>query len=542
MLQSLPASAQTVFSAIAEAQDRYHFFPPATGAELVVVVVGVSGGADSVCLVHALAQLAPFWQLTLHAAHMDHSLRSDSTAEAAYVAQLAGHLHIAYHSHRLHPNALHGAPGGLEEAARRARYTFLCKVARDVTPPSQMPVVAVAHHQDDQAETVLMNLIRGSGLDGLAGMGRVALLTPNGEHLDIDKTDQAIAGSAVRLVRPLLDLRRKIIRRYLVDQGLVWCEDKSNQDTTRLRNQMRHKVLPLLTQTDPNIIETLARSADLLAAEAERARRLDRQMLAALCLDQGSDALERRLVLDLERLLTLELATQRGVLHQALHVLQVDRREVGFEQIERLIQCLPVDGRASGPHPLAEQIAWTVLPGGPDSPARLSFHPEGELPLRPEHPYLYPSVRIYSVGHPLPCPGELAINTRWSLRVRHCSPDQLPLDWCQAGQCWQAFLDAALAGVPALAMMRPGQRFAPFGLKGHHKSLGDFFTDHKVSPALRSGWPLVVDTETDQILWVCGLEIAYPVRVTPQTTHILWLQWVDNDVDHNPTQAGKNRC
>jgi tRNA(Ile)-lysidine synthetase-like protein len=151
-----PAS-DPLLRALAAAAAQHSLFP-AHPDITQPVIVAVSGGADSVCLLHALVQLAGAWGLALHVAHIDHRLRPQSGEDSRFVAELAAQYGLPLHVTRLDPAALRADRRGLEAAARHARYTSLCAVARAVSPPKAVPCVAVAHHADDQAETVLLRL------------------------------------------------------------------------------------------------------------------------------------------------------------------------------------------------------------------------------------------------------------------------------------------------------------------------------------------------------------------------------------------------
>jgi tRNA(Ile)-lysidine synthase len=191
-----------------------------------VVVVGVSGGPDSLCLLHLLRRLAPESHLTLHVAHLNHGLRGAAgEADAQAVAERAADWALPCTIGRADVPALAvESRTSLEEAAREARYAFLQAVARD----RGARTIAVGHNADDQAETVLMHFLRGSGLAGLRGMlPRTAL----GERF---------------LVRPLLDMPRSRIEAYCAASNLQPSRDLSNADTTIYRNRLRHELLPLL--------------------------------------------------------------------------------------------------------------------------------------------------------------------------------------------------------------------------------------------------------------------------------------------------------
>lgn len=530
----LTHAVQPLFDKLNQAQTRHQLFPKRTNEQPLTVVVGVSGGADSVCLLHLLAQVAPVWRLDLHVAHLDHNLRLESAADAAFVRQLAATLQLPLHTVRLAAAALTNQPGGLEAAARRARYAFLLRTTINVTPVGQVPCLALAHHADDQAETVLLNVVRGSGLQGLSGMhwrSSMALCD------FVDNAPLAHASPAqgtVQVVRPFLNVRRAEILAYLKAQQLAWCEDASNQDPTFLRNQLRHELLPRLTQMNPNLVETLGRTAQILAGEAARLQRLDRQTLAGLCLEpvfsaEGTTEVvttKARVVLDLEKLLALDWVDQRGVLRQALALLQPGLQEVGFEQVESLLWALRSNSHASGPHPLLHDLQWSVAGATPQSAAQLSLHRQSVLPFLPDHPYLDEAWRQALGVLALSNQGQVTTPGGWMLQLEEMLVTNLPPDWQRRDQPWQVYLDADQVGALVLTTSQPGLQFAPLGMSGRHKALGDFFTDRKVPVSLRTGWPLLIDQATAKVLWVCGLAPGHSARITPATQKVLCLRWI----------------
>jgi len=485
-----------------------------------VIVVGVSGGADSVALLHGLARLAAqdaktrHWRL--HVAHLDHSLRAGSALDAAFVEEQAAALGFPFHGSALAPGALNG--GNLEQAARHARYEFLTRVALNVTPAGQVPIIVTAHHADDQAETLLLHLLRGAGLDGLGGMRWVTELNAN--SLAPSSGD----ARAVRLVRPLLNVLRVEIMAWLEAQQLEWRRDESNEDTHLIRNRLRRVIMPQLQAINPQLVSTLSRTAEVLAGDAERLRRLDREQLVALIVDPTATNLcAERVVLDAAGFGALDAASQRGLLRAALDILLPDLRDVTFERVESLRRRLAWNPATGGPHPLFRGVAWTLAAADCDSPQRLSLHRMDALPFAPISPHLGATWR----PTPLQIPGQLQQGD-WRLTGRVIDIQALPRDWRDATQPWRAFLDVDRAGSPLLATpasQPPGVRFAPLGMAGRHKHLGDFFTDHKVPVALRPGWPLVVERAMGEIFWVCGLQVGHAARISATTGRVLVLTW-----------------
>jgi tRNA(Ile)-lysidine synthase len=259
---------------------------PARGETLVVAL---SGGADSVALTDALAALQRRRGFQLVAAHLDHGLRPASAEDAAFCHELCASLGVPLRagSGRVRARAQE-EKGGLEQAARRERYSFLRRVKDD----QGAVAIAVAHTQDDQAETLLLRLLRGSGPSGLASM-------------------RLVTGD---VLRPLLAVSRRDVVAYLGERGLRWREDETNADPAYARNRVRHELLPYLeSRFNPRVREALARTADLVAEEASYMRGVAERALAKARSRDG-DAL----VLDRQALARAPVAVSRAMLRLAL--------------------------------------------------------------------------------------------------------------------------------------------------------------------------------------------------------------------------------
>jgi tRNA(Ile)-lysidine synthase len=500
LLRQVTPPTRLILAALVAAQARHELF--ISGQP---VIVAVSGGADSICLLHALHQIALFWRVSLHVAHLDHALRPESAGDTAFVADIAQKLALPFYTARLTPGILDDDPQGLEAAARSARYTFLRQVAGHIGAPA---TIVTAHHQDDQAETLLLHLVQGSGLPGLAGMAWVGQL-PNASQ------------PPIRLVRPLLATRRAAIHEYLRSAGLSWREDRTNQDPAHLRNRLRHEVLPTLEAINPNIHATLARTADLLAAEADHAASRDRTALDAVTVTYTPST---RLVLDLFRLAEYDVATRRGTLRQAFIALGIDLRAVGLDGIDTLLnQSDPFSPTVapSGPHPLLAEWQWTILSSG--TAAKLALHRAGALPQPVDHPHL--GVPL-TTPLPLPSTGALPY-AGWQLQSTLLAFSDLPADWRSRSQPWRLLCDAEQSGELYLTTPQVGMKIAPLGLGGRHRAVGDIFTDHKIAPYLRPGWPIVVAGD-GAVVWLCGLAMADSVRIHPSTRQVRQLVWQQN--------------
>lgn len=242
------------------------------------VLVGVSGGADSLALLHALAALRKTLHIELVAATLDHGLRGEeSRTDASYVVHLAETWDVPVQARYADVSSLAIEwKIGIEEAARRARYDFLATTANSQGAHR----VAVAHHADDQAETVLMHLLRGSGLDGLAGMTPASAMPGH---------DQ------ITLLRPLLQVPRAGIEAYCRRYGIIPRGDATNDDTTATRNWVRHVLLPLIETRYPGAPRALTDLADNAARDVEVLNDATREWADHLVVDGLEISLERRL-------------------------------------------------------------------------------------------------------------------------------------------------------------------------------------------------------------------------------------------------------
>jgi tRNA(Ile)-lysidine synthase len=289
------------------------------------VLVGLSGGADSVALTDALASLRRRRGFRLVAAHLDHRLRPGSGEDAAFCTELCRRLDVPLRSGAAEVRARAGRErGGLEQAARRERYAFLRRVGEE----EGAAVIAVAHTRDDQAETLLLRLLRGAGATGLGGM-------------------RPRTGD---LVRPLLGVSRQDVLAHLRERGLAWREDPTNADTGHRRNRVRHELLPYLEERfNPGIRAALARTASILADEAAHVRAEAEDLVAGIGREDDGALVLRR-----APLAEAPTAIARAAIRQALAGAGGLAR-VGALHVERIL------GLARSKAPSGRRLP---LPGG----------------------------------------------------------------------------------------------------------------------------------------------------------------------------------
>lgn len=476
------------------------------------VIVGVSGGPDSLCLLHVLQRLREPYNLTLHVAHLHHCLRGEAADDdAAFVGGLAACWRLPCTIEVVNvPQVAERQGLSIEEAARRVRYRFLVEVAGRVGAK----VIAVGHHADDQTETVLMHLIRGSGLAGLRGMlpaidlGRMRL------HVEPWKRNQPPwPRPGLRLVRPLLDVPRAQIEAYCQEHSLSPRFDRSNLDTTLFRNRLRHELLPTLESYNPNIRVLLRRLASVVAADYAFLEEVRTQAWQEIMHLED----EQTISFDLTRWRVLPLSLQRSTLRHAAYQLRPQLRDVDFVHLEQAVQ-VATQGRTGAQVSLPQGLMLTV------GYRTLRLSDAGQAPAPPDWPLLNLD---QDECLPVKLPGQTLLpGGAWYLNVA----------WLEVGDerifdnpdPWVAYLDAAkLDGPLALRTRQPGDRFCPLGMNGHSVEIADFMVNSKIPRPWRDQVPLLVlQSEVgERVAWVAGWRLDERVRVTSQTQRVARFQF-----------------
>jgi tRNA(Ile)-lysidine synthase len=440
-----------------------------------VVVCGLSGGPDSVALLRALRDLEQPLDCRVVAAHLDHALRSDSAEDEAFCERLAREWDVPYHAERASPTELRAeGDGGPENAARRARYGFLARVAA-----REGGVVAVGHHAGDRAETFLAQLLRGAGPRGLS--------LPRYRRED-------------GLIRPLLDRTRAEILEFLETRGIPYRTDPTNLDGSNLRSRLRTEVFPLLQRENPDAVGAIARAAGSLAAVDDF---LDRSAECALG-ELRIAGPRGELTLDGPRGRTYHRAVLSSLLRKAVRGLGT-RGALGFEPVERCVRAWKRGGR------LVLDVPGRV---------RISVEPDRVTLARTDRPQPAPREQV------LPVPGRVL----WSgsretgggcvhLTVETRTP---PEDPRSASGPTRAWIDAARVEAPLrVRCRRPGDRYRPLGLGGSVK-VQDLFVDRKIPRACRDSVPVVADARG--ILWIPGFRVDQRGRITETTDTALRLE------------------
>ncbi len=439
------------------------------------VVAAVSGGGDSVALLHLLAELAERSLLTLAGvAHVNHRLRRPASDEdERFCRDLARRFGVPCLVESVAvADVARSRRVSVELAGHHLRHAFFARAAAEL----EAGRVALGHTIDDQAETVLLRLIRGAGAAGLSGM-------------------RPRAGV---LVRPLLGVGRAELRRYLADGGVPFREDASNADLRVPRNRVRHELLPHLRTYSPRIVEALARQADIARADEAWLSHRANQAAADLV------SQERGFVeLDAAGLAALPPALARRVARDALARVEPRRREVGFDAIERVRRTA-----AGGP-------ARTDVPG-----CRVE-RAAGRVRLVPRRGRAGPAPRP-GFAYRLAIPGEIAVPEA-GVRVRAEVVEAAAGARGDGGGGRTALVALPAAAPLVVRSWRFGDRYRPLGLGGRSRKLQDLFVDRKVPRDERTRIPLVLDAD-GRVIWVVGFGIGHDFRAGEGDESVLFLK------------------
>ncbi|HMU54001.1 MAG TPA: tRNA lysidine(34) synthetase TilS [Nitrospira sp.] len=445
------------------------------------LLIAVSGGPDSTALASVLARLAPEWRLQLTAVHINYRLRgTESDEDEASVASFCRDRNLPLRILRL---AVTKRPGqsSLQALARETRYDAMKRLAEEIGADR----IAVGHTADDQAETMLLWMLRGAGLTGLAGM-------------------PSIRGSII--IRPLLSVTRAQVLHYLREERLSYREDSSNATDRYKRNRIRHELMPVLLSLSPKVVTLLQQAAELLREDERYLDQVTREHLSGLIASRGEEGVR----IDGRAFARLHPALQRRVLRMLLRNLEDSRKAPSARVVETARRFL-LGGRrpVCVPHRsirLRRQGEWFVIDRG--------NHPGSGVagPEQMEVPIAVPSVVSWA-----------GTNTQFHVQLLSRQEAE---PFLRAETPNQAVFDADLVGAPlVLRGWRPGDRFRPAGMKGKSKKLQDLFTDLKLPRDKRAAHPVLA--APGGIVWVPGIRRDERFLVRDRSTRCLLVTMID---------------
>jgi tRNA(Ile)-lysidine synthase len=444
------------------------------------LLVAVSGGPDSVCLLLVLVKLRDELGIDLHIAHLNHKLRGvESDTDAVYVSELAHNLDLPVTIDERDVEEYRTEHGGtVEEAAREVRYDFLAETARSIGADT----VAVGHTRDDNIETIIMHLVRGTGTRGLRGLKPVT-------HLN-SKT------GLVKVLRPLLELNRDETTGYCRANGYEPRLDTSNESLVPLRNRIRQQFIPLLESYNEQVGEALLRDARIAADELDFLETATGELW-------GNVAVKRKnkVTIDKTGFIGVPPALQRQLLRQSIEAITGSLKDIEVRHIESILDALDLQA--------GKRI---TLPGG------LIFLVEYDRFLLTREVSSLSPLPALDSEHRLNVPGQTEFSG-WRVTADIISPERME----DTGNNYIAYFDYEKAGNELIVRPRKtADRFYPLGMD-RPKKVGEFMIDIKVPRTWRKMVPVVCSPE--QIVWIAGYRIDDRVKVTDDTGQVLRLEF-----------------
>jgi tRNA(Ile)-lysidine synthase len=473
------------------------------------VLVGVSGGPDSMMLLHWLLRFKQKYELSLVAVHLNHQLRKEADQEQHYVEETCAQWGIPCVAKRVDVAHIARTEGlSIQVAARKCRYSVFEEVAKQ----EECHKVAVAHHADDQTETVVMRLVRGTGLDGLSGMPVKRMLTPS-----------------LALIRPLLSLSKEQIEAYCAYFKLNPQLDRSNLKDDYTRNWVRHHLIPSMKVLNPNLAQVVQEMTQLVAEDSAFLNQLAQEALQKI----KPEFRPGHIRLETAELVTLPLALQRRVIllllsylldSNKLHKTHIDA-VLHLVQSEAGTQSVYLPGNTQVLRQYGELMISLGHTGRQPSDQSTSREDYCHV-LNETGTYRWPSLPFeVTLDHQsMEADSSIKIKDKSRTRAEHDQAKGTPL-----------FVQSACFDVDSLHLplvvrnRRPGDKIRPAGRSGHSK-IKDIFINYKVPRLSRAWWPLVADQSGP--LWIPGLVRGDRARPTANTKEIITLTFTFREGFH----------
>ena len=449
------------------------------------LLIGVSGGPDSLCLADILYQL----KIPLIVAHVNHQLREAATYEALIVKEWAQQCRLTFELGvcNVHQFAQNNKLS-IEEAARIQRYQFLFSKAQQHSAKA----VVVAHTADDQVETVLMHFLRGAGLAGLRGMPYLALPNPWSQ--------------TIPLLRPLLSTWREEVLSYCTQHHLQPVADQSNYDTTYYRNRLRQELIPFLHTYNPQIKQVIWRTSQLAAEDYQLLESQASQTWEECLVEKGDGIVGLRL----SQIKQTPIALQRAVIRKVITQLHKSLRDVDFRTIEQVLEFIVQPTRSKNIQLsnqmrgfLEQDVLWLMV--GMDELPVLEFI---QTPTDPVD---------------VPVPGLVELTGGWRLETKFKAFDHVESTKVYRNtDPYQAWFDADLIKEKMVIRRRfPGDRYSPLGMNQHSIKISDLMVNAKIPLRARQSWPIICLGK--EIVWVPGFPPSQAFCVSGSTRRLLHL-------------------
>ncbi|MBW1898049.1 MAG: tRNA lysidine(34) synthetase TilS [Deltaproteobacteria bacterium] len=454
------------------------------------VLACVSGGSDSVALLHILSILSPRFNIKIGIAHLDHSLRvKESEQDAKFVESLALKLGLPFHIKKMHVQKFAEKEKlSVEDAGRKARYNFFLNISEK----KGYSRIATAHHAGDNAELILMNMLRGSGKSGLSGIPPVRR---KGEK---------------NIIRPLIHLSKNEIHAFLSENGLYYVQDSTNLDTKYLRNRIRHNLIPKMKSSyNSKIVDALNRMGTIIQDEENWIEEIvDREMNGMVFREN-----DRSIRFSASHFIEKPLPLRRRIVRSLIRQVKGDLKKITYGHIDSTLHLIE-SSRSEGQVHLPDEILIEVLAGQVliSKTKRIARPPKTKTNSQPAF------VFSYNVSKP-DLSSETVLIREISKQIRFsCTVITGPVDFNKI-ESNVAWIDMDKIEFPlTIRNILPGDRFSPLGMEGTQK-IKKFFINSKIEKSDRAACPILLSN--DRIVWVGGFQIDNSVKVTSSTKKIL---------------------
>jgi tRNA(Ile)-lysidine synthase len=445
------------------------------------LVIGFSGGIDSVCLATLFRKIS----IPIIIAHFNHCLRETADRDESFSRDFARNAELDFDSEKFDV-AKYASDNhlSLEEAARKKRYDFLFRIAKKYGATS----IAVGHHADDQVETVVMHLFRGSGLAGLSGMKEISIIPEFDEQISI--------------IRPLLSFSRGEIETYCKKFDLEYVEDETNLSQIYERNRIRHEILPFLNIHYPGLNKRFLNMTRILQDEDELLNDQFIKIWEKIC-NQSHPQFIR---LNKPHFSEIHPALQRRIIRHAFFSIKADLRDLSFDNVNRVIQ--HIISNKSGEIDIQNNIIAMLG----EKEIIIGFTSKewiGILFPQIDHPIEVDISRNQSIN----------LSEFWRIEIINQKSDT---NQTYPNDEFTTYLNADLLqnSTVILRKRKTGDRFQPLGMEKGKIKISDFFINEKLLKAARKDWPLITDQQ-DEIIWIPGFRPSHSFRITESTKNII---------------------
>jgi tRNA(Ile)-lysidine synthase len=455
------------------------------------ILLGFSGGPDSVCLLDMLYKA----EYNVAIAYFDHQLRPESGEEVEFARRIAARYEIGLVTEKADiSNLAQNEKEGIESTARKYRYLFLAEKASELGAKA----IAVAHHADDQVETILMNIVRGTGLNGLAGIPY--------------RSEHPFTGD-IPVIRPMLNVWKVDILGYCEENGLKYVTDRTNFESEFTRNKIRNEIIPALITINPNVKQNILRMQTILQDENKLLSDLGQSAYEGTVVRNETNLVE----INLPQFKQLSVSMQRRVIISVLSSAFAFGKDLRFQLIEDVRSFLLGELRSS------------IIQ--PDEKLKVLIEKESGFILRELDQLTGIDEMLLGKSKgklALEIPGSVRISSSWIIQAELIDQQDWNHDLFSVEAPLIVYLDAEkVDGRLWVRRKQAGDRYAPLGMDGHSMKISDFWINKKTPQRLRKDWPLVCDQE--KILWIPGFQPAHATRITNSTRAVLKLVIIRTD-------------